>query len=101
MTMMTSYPNGYGRRDRPPECREGLHTVDCPCCEGASEHEFGAGMDRDAAACRVCRGQGIVGLVPLEPAGSPPPKARCEKSKRRTTGPCGAGVSTWAKTPPC
>ena len=98
---MTSYPNGYGRRDRRPECREDLHTVDCPCCEGASEHEFGAGMDRDAAACRVCRGQGIVELVPLAPAERPLPKARWENSTPRTTGPSRAGVSTWAKTPPC
>ena len=98
---MTSYPNGYGRRDRPPECREDLHTVDCPCCEGAGEHEFGAGMDRDTVTCRVCRGEGVMELVPLEPAGRPLPKACCENSKRWTTGPSGAGASTSAKTSPC
>ena len=66
---MTHYPNGYGRRDPAPECREHDGTVECPCCKGAGEHEYGAGMDADHATCRVCEGWGyLITSVPTKRA---------------------------------
>ena len=53
---MTSYPNGYGRRERAPECVEPSREVDCPCCGGSGEHLFGEGMHADGASCIVCEG---------------------------------------------
>ena len=59
---MTSYPNGYGLRERPPECESRPTRVDCPCCDGLGEHSFGAGMDADGVDCQVCEGAGELAL---------------------------------------
>ena len=58
----THYSNGYGIREKPPECIEEPHLIDCPCCQGAGEHEFGHGMDADGVVCSLCRGEGQVSL---------------------------------------
>ena len=55
---MTSYPQGYGRRDPVPECMDLPVKLECPCCHGTGEHEYGAGMDADAVTCSVCDGWG-------------------------------------------
>ena len=52
--MMQQYARGWGRVDPPVECQERPQQVDCPCCEGAGEHEWGAGMDADGGPCYVC-----------------------------------------------
>lgn len=84
----TTYHNSYGRRDPMPECIEipweidehpvqrvvkgsGFKRVDCPCCEGAGEHQFGAGEDADGVMCQPCGGWGQ-----LERIGDRPPIIR-------------------------
>lgn len=60
---MTEYSNGYGRRDPVPECIEVPDEMECPCCEGAGEHPYGAGMDADAVECFYCEGAGVLAVV--------------------------------------
>ena len=63
---IVSYPNGHGLRERPPECAERPERVPCPCCQGAGEHAYGAGMDADSAPCRVCMAQGELAVSTVE-----------------------------------
>ena len=60
---MTYYANGYGLRERPPECEpleehSGKTIIHCPCCDGRAEHAHGAGMDADCVTCEPCEGWG-------------------------------------------
>ena len=61
MTTMTTYADGYGRRDPVPACDLFTHEIEipCPCCKGAGEHGFGAGMDTDSVSCEFCDGSGV------------------------------------------
>lgn len=80
----TTYHNSYGRRDPMPICEEqpeevdgrpvqritpssGLRRLDCPCCEGKAEHNFGAGEDADGVVCYPCGGWGKVELIDDRP----------------------------------
>ena len=55
---MVEYPRGYGRRDPVPDCAPTPRRVDCTCCAGHGEHEYGRGMDADAVDCSTCNGWG-------------------------------------------
>ena len=47
--MLTRYANGYGLRERPPECAAPPREVNCTCCGGSGEHLFVDGMEADGA----------------------------------------------------
>ena len=65
MTMI-EYPRGYGRRDPLSVCDPIKETLDCPCCKGAGNHSYGAGMD--AEDCSPCNGWGCFLLTKLKRA---------------------------------
>ena len=56
--MMIEYPQGFGRRDPVPVCELVEPTIDCPCCQGDTEHSYGKGMDTDSVDCIPCGGWG-------------------------------------------
>ena len=63
--MMVEYSQGYGRREPLPVCDPIKETAECPCCQGAGEHSFGAGMDADSVDCSPCGGWGYFFLTKL------------------------------------
>ena len=65
---MIEYPRGFGRRDPIPVCDPIKETAECPCCKGAGDHSYGAGMDADAVDCVPCAGWGHFFLVKLKGA---------------------------------
>ena len=80
----TVYPNGYGKRERPPECSPLPLVIECPCCQGRQEHGYGHGMDADALTCSTCNGYGYLTITTSKPGPRKPAEATKCAAKYQT-----------------